>query len=107
MSRVKTHQKIRQIVTGTATRPRLVVYRSLNNLSVQLIDDNIGKTLASASSTKEKGTRTHKAKFVGGLIAKEAAKAKIKKVVFDRGGFVYQGVVQILADEARGGGLEF
>lgn len=100
-------KKARMIVIGNSTRPRLAVFRSLKNLSAQLIDDSAGKTLASSSSIKEKGTRAEKAKFVGSQIAKSAVEAKIKRVVFDRGGFVYQGVVQILADEARRGGLEF
>ena len=100
-------KKSRMIVKGSTSRPRLAVFRSLTNLTAQLIDDSTGKTLASASSVKEKGTRTEKAKFVGSQIAKSAAQANIKTVVFDRGGFVYQGVVQILADEARRGGLEF
>ncbi|MCR4277484.1 MAG: 50S ribosomal protein L18 [Candidatus Berkelbacteria bacterium] len=103
----RSKKKSRMIVVGTSARPRLAVFRSLTNLSAQIIDDSTGKTLASASSNKEKGNRTEKAKFVGSQIAKNAAQAKIKSVVFDRGGFVYQGVVQILADEARKGGLEF
>lgn len=107
MSRVRTHLKIRKIIQGTSERPRLAVFRSLNNLTAQLIDDSTGKTLASANSIKQKGTRTDKAKYVGQQIAVVAADAKIKTVVFDRGGFVYQGVVQILADEARKGGLDF
>src|SRR3989344_1338777 len=106
-NRQRTSRKIRQTVIGTATRPRLAVFRSLTNLSAQIINDSTGKTLVSASSIKEKGTRTNKAKFVGGQIAKNAKEAKIKSVVFDRSGFVYQGVIQILADEARRGGLEF
>ncbi|KKU44174.1 MAG: 50S ribosomal protein L18 [Berkelbacteria bacterium GW2011_GWA2_46_7] len=106
-NRQRTRRKIRQTVIGTATRPRLAVFRSLTNLSAQIINDSTGKTLVSASSIKEKGTRTNKAKFVGGQIAKNAKEAKIKSVVFDRSGFVYQGVIQILADEARRGGLEF
>ncbi len=107
MSRVRTHQKIRHTIVGTAERPRLAVYRSLNNLTVQLIDDRAGKTLGSANSIKDTGSRAKKAKLVGGRIAKVAQEAKIKRVVFDRGGLVYQGVVRILAEEARKGGLEF
>ncbi|MDP3993289.1 MAG: 50S ribosomal protein L18 [bacterium] len=106
-NRIRTHKKIRQTVIGSAVRPRLAVFRSLNNLTAQLIDDSTGKTLASANSIKHKGTRTIKAKFVGEQIAVAAAGAKIKKVVFDRGGYTYQGVIQILADEARSKGLEF
>lgn len=107
LNRIRTHRKIRQTVIGSANRPRLAVFRSLNNLTAQLIDDSSGKTLASANSIKATGNRSDKAKYVGGQIAKEAASAKIKSVVFDRGGFVYQGVVKVLADEARKGGLEF
>lgn len=106
-NRLRTHKKIRQTVIGSAVRPRLAVFRSLNNLTAQLIDDSTGKTLAWANSIKQKGTRTDKAKYVGEQIAIAAVGAKIKTVVFDRGGFVYQGVVQILADEARKGGLDF
>ncbi|MEK7202389.1 MAG: 50S ribosomal protein L18 [Patescibacteria group bacterium] len=106
-NRLRTHKKIRQTVIGSAVRPRLAVFRSLNNLTAQLIDDSTGQTLASANSIKQKGTRTDKAKYVGEQIAIAAVGAKIKTVVFDRGGFVYQGVVQILADEARKGGLDF
>lgn len=106
-NRLRTHKKIRQTIIGTADRPRLAVFRSLNNLTAQLIDDSTGQTLAWASSIKESGNRTAKAKFVGAQIAALASKLKIKRVVFDRGGFVYQGVVQILADEVRRGGLEF
>ena len=106
-NRVRTHKKIRQTVIGTAARPRLAVFRSLNNLTAQLIDDSTGKTLASANSIKQKGTRADKAKFVGEQIAIAASGVKIKKVVFDRGGYTYEGVIQILADEARSKGLDF
>ncbi len=107
MITARDKRKLRMEVTGTTLRPRLAVFRSLNNLSAQLIDDSTGKTLGAASSIKEKGSRTAKAAYVGKQIAKVAAQAKIKTVVFDRAGFVYRGVIQILADEARKGGLKF
>ncbi|MEK7171096.1 MAG: 50S ribosomal protein L18 [Patescibacteria group bacterium] len=107
LNRIRNHHKIRKTVIGTTIRPRLAVFRSLNNLTAQLIDDSAGRTLASANSLKEKGNLTDKAKFVGEKIAEEAKVAKIKTVVFDRGGYTYQGVVKILAETARKGGLEF
>ena len=87
--------------------PRLCVYRSNNNISAQLIDDEKGITLASASSLKMKGNNTEVATKVGEEIAKQAKKLKIKKVVFDRGGYLYHGRVAALADAARANGLEF
>ena len=107
LNRERNHRKIRQTIIGSATRPRLAVFRSLNNLSAQLIDDSKGVTLVSADSTKEKGSRTDKAKLVGRQIAEKAKVAKISNIVFDRGGFTYRGVIKILAEEARTGGLEF
>jgi len=103
----RAKKKARMRVFGTSERPRLSVFRSLNNLTAQLIDDTTGRTLSSSSSLKEKGSRTSRAKFVGEQIAAMASKAKIKTVVFDRNGFKYQGVVSILATEARNNGLEF
>jgi large subunit ribosomal protein L18 len=105
--RAKIHHKIRRKVIGTAERPRLSVYRSLNNLFAQIIDDSKGVTLVSASSLKEKGNLSDKAKTVGEKVAKAAVAKKVKTVVFDRGGFPYQGVIKLLAEEARKGGLEF
>lgn len=107
MERIKNHLKIRIIVKGTADRPRIAVYRSLNNLFAQAIDDTTGKTLFAASSLKEKGSLTKKAEKVGKEIATKAASAKIKTIVFDRGGFKYSGTVKILAEAARKEGLEF
>lgn len=106
-NRLKNHKKIRQTVLGTTTRPRLAVYRSLDNLFAQVIDDTTGRTLAAASSLKEKGNLTKKAQFVGAEIAKKAAALKIKSVVYDRGGFTYQGTIKILATAAREAGMEF
>ena len=106
--RNKRHNRLRHKISGTAARPRLSVYRSNKFVYAQLIDDETNKTLASADSRKEaKGTAVEKAKVVGGEIAKKAATLKITEVVFDRGGFRYQGIVASLADAAREGGLKF
>jgi large subunit ribosomal protein L18 len=106
--RTQRHKRLRHNVSGTALRPRLAVYRSNTAVYAQLIDDETGKTLAAADSRKEKkGTGVEKAKVVGAEIAKKAAAAKIEVVVFDRGGFQYQGIVASLADGAREGGLKF
>ncbi len=109
--RERRHERVRTKVSGTAERPRLCVFRSNNNLYVQIIDDVAGKTLASASTldkeVKTKHSNKEAAKEVGTLIAKRAAEKKIKTVVFDRGGYIYHGVVKELAEAAREGGLEF
>jgi len=111
MDRVKRHKKIRSKLSGTAKRPRLAVFRSSQHIYAQLIDDEKGVTLASASDLKVKKTKTHTktdiAKAVGKEIAKQAAEKKIKNVVFDRGGHQYHGRVKTLADSAKEGGLEF
>ncbi len=102
------HKRLRSKITGTATRPRLAVFRSNKFVYAQLIDDEAGKTLASADSRNEKkGTPVEKAKIVGAAIATSAKDAKIETVVFDRGGFQYAGIVASLADAAREGGLKF
>ncbi len=110
----KRHQSIRVKLAGTGEFPRLAVYRSTKHIYAQIIDDIKGVTLVSASSVdpelKSKishGGNIEAAKLVGELIAKRAAKAKIKDVVFDRGGFLYHGRVSALADAAREGGLNF
>ncbi len=109
--RDRRHLRVRRKVSGTAEAPRLCVYRSNSNLYVQIIDDVAGKTLAQASTldkeVKTKHANKEAAKEVGALIAKRAGEKKIKSVVFDRGGYIYHGVVQELADAAREGGLEF
>ena len=106
--RIRLKRKIRAKIVGTAERPRLTVFRSNKFIYAQLINDKVGKTLAEASDVKTtKGTKTERAKEVGRAIAANAAKAKIKKVVFDRNGFKYTGRVKLVADEARAGGLEF
>ena len=103
----KRHKSIRVKISGTTEFPRLAVYRSTKHIYAQLIDDEKGITLASASSLKMKGNNTEVATKVGEEIAKEAKKLKIKKVVFDRGGYLYHGRVAALADAARANGLEF
>ena len=106
--RAKRHNRLRHSISGTAARPRLAVYRSNKFVYAQLIDDENGKTLAAVDSRKEaKGTPLEKAKAVGTEIAKKASSAKITEVVFDRGGFRYQGIIAALADAAREGGLKF
>ena len=106
MSRERIHRKIRKTVIGTAKRPRLAVYRSLNNISVQLIDDSVSKTLASASSLKLSGSLTAKAEIVAKEIAKKAKENKISNVVFDRGGFAYLGAVKVLCETVRKEGIK-
>lgn len=113
-SRERRHQRIRKKVVGTPERPRLSVYRSLNHIYAQLIDDSHGNTIVAASTLdKELGAQKgHKgnvgmAKKVGELVAKRAIGKGLKKVVFDRGGYIYHGRVKALADGAREAGLEF
>ena len=98
------HERIRKQIIGTKDVPRLNVYRSNKNILVQLIDDENGVTLASASVN---GKNIEAATKVGEAIAKEAKKLKVTKVVFDRGGYLYHGRVKALADAARENGLEF
>ena len=111
--RKRVHTRIREKMSGTATRPRLNVYRSLNHIYTQLIDDANGVTLASASSAGKKneekpyGGNVEAARLVGKLIAERAQEKGIKKVVFDRGGYLYHGRVKALADAAREAGLDF
>jgi large subunit ribosomal protein L18 len=107
-NRSRRHARIRARVIGSAQKPRLAVFRSNRYVYAQLINDADGTTLAAADSRKEKGnTMTEKAIAVGKSIAAQAAKAGVEKVVFDRGGFKYQGVIAALADGAREGGLQF
>jgi len=106
--RKRRHGRIRSQVSGTATRPRLSVYRSNANTYAQLIDDERGVTLVAAHDVQEKkGTKIERAKNVGTQIAQDAKKANITSVIFDRGGYQYTGRVQALADAAREGGLQF
>lgn len=106
--RAKKHARARFTLKGTSERPRLCVYRSLNNIYAQIIDDTKGATLVSASSIKvEGGSNVESAKAVGQEVAKKALENGISKVVFDRGGLLYHGRVKALADGAREAGLEF
>jgi len=108
--RQKRHRRIRNKISGTASRPRLSVFRSNANVSAQLIDDVTGVTLASASSLNlklENGSNVAAATAVGTEIANLAKKLNITAVVFDRGGYLYHGRVKALADAARAAGLEF
>lgn len=119
--RVRVHTRIRQRVRGTGERPRLAVFRSLNHIYAQVIDDRKGHTLAAASSGEKKssekpaaekgktvsGGNVAGAKHVGKLIAERAKAQGVTKVVFDRGGYLYHGRVKALADAAREAGLEF
>lgn len=111
LERERRHIRVRNKISGTAERPRLCVYRSNSNLYVQVIDDVAGTTLAQASTldkeVKTKHANKEAAKEVGALIAKRAQEKKIKEVVFDRGGYIYHGVVKELAEAAREGGLTF
>lgn len=109
-ARVSRHERIRRKISGTSSIPRLSVFKSLNNISVQIIDDEKGITLVSASSIDKdlkikNGSNIEAAKIVGAEIAKRAKKAKISKVVFDRSGYLYHGRVKALADAARENGL--
>ena len=109
-ARLKRHARIRNKINGTATCPRLCVFRSLKNIYAQVIDDVNGVTLVSASSLELKetyGGNKESAKEVGKLVAEKAIKAGIKEVVFDRSGYLYHGRVAELAAGAREGGLEF
>ena len=106
--RQRIHQRIRRKLAGTAERPRLNVYRSLNHIYAQVIDDQKGETLVSASSIKLKtGGNVASAKEIGKAVAELAVKKGIKKVVFDRGCYLYHGRIKALADAAREAGLEF
>ena len=107
-ARLRRHARVRRKISGTAARPRLNVFRSSKHIYAQIIDDTQGKTLASASSLGlEGGSNKDAAKQVGLLIAQKAKEAGIVDVVFDRGGYVYHGRVQALAEGAREGGLNF
>ena len=109
--RTRRHIRVRTKVSGTAERPRLCVYRSNANIYAQVIDDVAGKTLVRASTLdkeiKTKYANKAAAKEVGALIAKRCIAKKIEEVVFDRGGYIYHGVVKELAEAAREGGLNF
>ena len=108
--RKRIHTRIREKMSGTTQRPRLNVYRSLNHIYVQVIDDQKGETLVSASTIEAKsktGGNVAAAKEIGKAVAEKAVAKGIKQVVFDRGGYLYHGRVKALADAAREAGLEF
>jgi large subunit ribosomal protein L18 len=108
--RRRVHTRIREKLAGTTERPRLNVYRSLNHIYAQVIDDSKGETLVSASTLAGKiatGGNVAAAKEVGKLVAEQAIAKGVKKVVFDRGGYLYHGRIKALADAAREAGLEF
>ena len=115
LARQKKHRSVRKKVYGTAERPRLVVFKSNRNIYAQLVNDEAQKTLTGVSSltvdlrdaVKKAGSRREIAEIVGKAIAEKAKGLKIEKVVFDRGGYVYHGLVKALADGAREGGLKF
>ena len=111
-ARQKRHERIRLSLTGTSERPRLAVFRSLNHIYAQVIDDGSGKTLAAASTVEKelrgsKQTKTEEAKVVGRLVAERAKTAGVEHVVFDRAGFRYHGRIKSLAEAAREAGLDF
>ena len=112
--RAKKHMRIRNRFSGTAERPRLAVFRSNNHMYAQIIDDTVGKTLVAASTVEkeikselEKTNNVDAAAYLGKVIAKRALDKGIDTVIFDRGGFIYQGKVAALADAAREAGLQF
>ena len=112
--REQKHRRLRNRFSGTAERPRLAVFRSNNHMYAQIIDDTVGNTLVSASTLEkdikselEKTNNVDAAAYLGTVIAKRAIEKGIKEVVFDRGGFIYQGKVAALAEAAREAGLEF
>ena len=112
--RIKKHNRLRNRFAGTAERPRLAVFRSNNHMYAQIIDDTVGNTLVAASTLQkdvkaelEKTNNVEAAAYLGTVIAKKALEKGITTVVFDRGGFIYQGKIKALADAAREAGLEF
>jgi len=112
--RVKKHSRIRNRISGTTERPRLAVFRSNNHMYAQIIDDTVGNTLVAASTLEKdvkaqlnKTNDVEAAAYLGTVIAKKALEKGINTVVFDRGGFIYQGKIAALADAAREAGLEF
>lgn len=116
LARERRHRRVRRKIVGTADRPRLSVYRSLNQIYAQIVDDLTGKTLVAFSSLEKGGKAKKKkgdggkvevARAVGAKLATLAKEAKIERVVFDRGGYIYHGRIKALADSAREGGLIF
>tara|TARA_B100000925_G_C22000164_1_gene470858 strand:- start:2117 stop:2455 length:339 start_codon:yes stop_codon:yes gene_type:complete len=107
IARQRSRYSIRKKVFGTAERPRLAVFRSNKQIYAQIIDDNTGHTITSASSSTFEGTKIQQANEVGKKIAENAKKSGVENVVFDRGGFLYHGRVKQLAESAREAGLKF
>jgi large subunit ribosomal protein L18 len=107
ISRTRRHARVRARISGTAERPRLAVFRSNRFVSVQVINDDAGKTLAQAHGREFPGSLSKQAQAVGKAIAERAKKAGIDTVVFDRGGYAYAAMIKSLADTAREGGLKF
>ena len=112
VARSRRHSRVRKHITGTAERPRLVVFRSTRHIEAQIVDDSVGRTLAAASTMEadlraSEGDKTAKATEVGKLVGERAKAAGISKVVFDRGGNRYHGRIAAVADGAREAGLEF
>lgn len=108
--RLRRHKRVRSKIKGTSVRPRLSVFRSNKHIWAQLIDDERGVTVASAADLglgKDKSKKTELAHKIGAVIAKKAAEKKIEKIVFDKGGYKYHGIVKSLAEGAREGGLQF
>jgi large subunit ribosomal protein L18 len=108
-ARLRRHRRVRSKVSGTSERPRLVVFRSNRGIFAQLVDDESGRTLTSASWTtvSDSGSKIDQAREVGKALAATAKKAGIERCVFDRGGYLFHGRVKALAEGAREGGLEF
>jgi large subunit ribosomal protein L18 len=111
-ARGRIRQRIRRKVNGTPERPRLAVFKSLKHIYVQVIDDSVGRTLVSASTRdseygQKAGSNGEAAKAVGALIARKAKDKGVSRVVFDRGGYLYHGIIKTLADSARENGLDF
>jgi large subunit ribosomal protein L18 len=112
--RLRRHRRVRRKIVGTGERPRLVVYRSLNNMEGQVVDDTLGITIlgistrsADARETNAALSKTEQARAAGKLLAQRAREKGVERVVFDRGGYLYHGRVKAFADGAREGGLEF
>lgn len=105
--RLVRHRRARAKIIGTATRPRLVIFRSINHIEVQLVDDTTGRTLLSVNDKKFKGSKSERAQAAGKQLAKAALAKKIVTVLFDRGGYKYHGRVKALAESARKAGLQF
>ena len=105
--RQRRHLRVRNVLSGTAERPRLVVFRSLKHITAQIVDDTQGRTLLTVTDNGFEGKKSEKSLQVGKLVAERAKQAGITRVVFDRAGYQYHGRVKAVADGAREGGLEF